>query len=103
MIWKEEILAPLGYRIQRWAYRLAQYLMEWSGSAGADEWLEARRTRHIAIERFAEAEDRRLWAERELRNLLHTMKLIDGLLSTKQPERAQEQLRIALIALDRLI
>lgn len=98
-----EILTALGFRAQRLAYRMAQRLMEWSGSAAAKEWAEARETRWQALKQYAVAEEKRLLAERTLRDFATTMKLVDGLLSTGQADRAQEQLRVALISLDRRI
>jgi len=83
---------------QRWCYHLAQRLMKWSGSAGATEWFEAMTTRHLALEQFQVAERKRLETERKFRDLYYAAKLVDGLLSVQEPARAQEQLRVAIIA-----
>lgn len=77
---------------------MAQRLMVWSGSTAASEWFEAQETRRLALTKYAEAEGRRLTAERKLRDFVYAARLTDGLLSAKLPDRAQEQLRVAIIA-----
>lgn len=86
---------------QRWCYRQAQRLMKWSGSAGATEWFEAQEMRRLALQKFCVAEDRRLTAERKFRDFFYTARLVDGLISAGHPDRAQEQLRVAIIAAGR--
>lgn len=83
---------------ERWCYHTAQRLLEWSGSTAAGEWFSAQELRRQALEKFCVAERQRLEAERKLRDLYYACRLVDGLLSSSLPSRAQEQLRVALIA-----
>ena len=79
------------------AYKLALKLMTYAGDIASAEWNRIVEEKKSYESRYVGADNERWkWYEKH-RKLIETLKLVDGLISQKQVEYAQQQLRVAII------
>lgn len=84
--------------MRKWLFNVGMWLLEQSGDAGYDAWYQLGRRAAIADVTAERASEERRTVSFQMRQLRHSVKLADGLISSGQPEEAQKQLRVALIA-----
>lgn len=85
-------------KLRVWAFRLATRLMAFAGDVGSAEWSRMVAENKRYEKNYIEADKERwVWIE-DYHKLLKTVKLVDGLMSQKQYDHAQEQLRLTLIS-----
>lgn len=79
------------------AFRLATRLMAYSGDVGSAEWSRMTVENSAYKRRYVEIDNEfdRFYSKHK--RLVSTIRLVDGMLSQKQYDFAQEQLRIAII------
>lgn len=84
-------------RRERAAFRVGSWLLRQSGSVGANEWARMENEVRVVQQWNGIATALKGVAVERFDKLIAVVRLADGLLSSGQPDRAQEQLRMALL------